>query len=164
MMVALDRRARGGRCSLPMLPGGSFQLLLRIHQRCVLGDLGRFPSGFWWCWSMGPRAVGTPGRECPREDRDLRPLAGVTRPAGVSVCGGNVGSQCVGETLSSLDVAGGSFRVCLLGGPVVAGGPFGPCRALPPFFHEVLEPLEYSVLDHAGPAGRLVDVGPCGPA
>ena len=35
--------------------------------------------------------------------------------------------------------------------------------ALPPFFHEVLEPLEHSVLDHAGPAGRLVAVGPVGP-
>ena len=53
----------------------------------------------------GTKAGGTPGRECPHEDRDLRPLAGVTRPAGVSVCGGNVGSPCVGETLSTLDVA-----------------------------------------------------------
>ena len=48
-------------------------------------------------------------------------------------------------------------------GSVVAGGPIGPCGALPPFFHEVLEPLEHSVLDHAGPAGRLVAVGPVGP-
>ena len=53
----------------------------------------------------GTKAGGTPGRECPHEDRDLRPLAGVTRPAGVSVCGGNVGSPCVGGTLSTLDVA-----------------------------------------------------------
>ena len=48
-------------------------------------------------------------------------------------------------------------------GPVVAGGPICPCGALPPFFHEVLEPLENSVLDHAGPASRLVAVGPVGP-
>ena len=54
----------------------------------------------------GTKAWGPPGRECLREDRDLRPLAGVTRPAGVSVCGGGVGSPCVGGTLSSLDVAG----------------------------------------------------------
>ena len=32
-----------------------------------------------------------------------------------------------------------------------------------PYFHEVLKPLEHSVLDHAGPAGRHVVVGPVGP-
>ena len=96
MMAALDRRARGGRCSLPMLPGGSFRLMLRIHQRCLLGDLGRSPSRISVVLVDGTKAGGTPGRECPREDRDLRPLAGVTRPAGVSMCGGSVGSPCVG--------------------------------------------------------------------
>ena len=47
--------------------------------------------------------------------------------------------------------------------PVDAGGPIGPCEALSSLFHEVLEPLEHSVLDHAGPAGRHVAVGPVGP-
>ena len=47
-------------------------------------------------------------------------------------------------------------------GPVVAGGPVGP-RTLSPLFHDVLGPLEHSVLDHAGPAGRHVAVGPVGP-
>ena len=123
----------------------------------------------------GTMAGGIPGRECPREDRDFRPQAGVTRPAGVSVGGGSAGSPCVGGTLSSLDVAGRLFPVVPAGGgsspvgpvnpagpygPVVAGGPIGPCGALSPFFHEVLEPLEHSVLDHAGPAGRHVAVGP----
>ena len=125
----------------------------------------------------GTMAGGTPGRECPREDRDLRPQAGVTRPAGVSVGGGNAGSPCVWGTLSSLDVAGRLLPVVPAGGsspvgpvnpagPVVAGGPIGPCGALSPLFHEVLEPLEHSVLDHSGPAGRHVAVGPvgqCGP-
>ena len=34
-------------------------------------------------------------------------------------------------------------------GPYVAGGPVGPDD-----FFKVLEPLEYSVLDHADPAGQ----------
>ena len=42
----------GGHCPLPLLPGGSFRLMLRMRQRCLLGDLGRFPHGFRWCWSM----------------------------------------------------------------------------------------------------------------
>ena len=44
-------------------------------------------------------------------------------------------------------------------GPVVAGGPVGPWT-LSPLFHDVLGPLEHSVLDHAG---RHVAVGPVGP-
>ena len=38
-------------------------------------------------------------------------------------------------------------------GPCVAGGPVGPDDYL-----KVLEPLEYSVLDHADPAGQHADV------
>ena len=38
----------------PLLLGGSFRLMLQIHQRCLLRDLGRFPRGIRWCWSMGP--------------------------------------------------------------------------------------------------------------
>ena len=36
----------------------------------------------------GTMAGDTPGQECPREDRDWRPRAAVTSPAGVSVGGG----------------------------------------------------------------------------
>ena len=62
----------------------------------------------------GTMAGDTPGRECPREDGFWRPRAGKTRPAGVSVGGGDAvsvgggdaGLPRVGETLSSLDVAG----------------------------------------------------------
>ena len=39
----------------------------------------------------GTMAGDTPGRECPHEDGDLRPQAGVTKPAGVSVGGGSTG-------------------------------------------------------------------------
>ena len=45
---------------------------------------------------------------------------------------------------------------------VVAGGPDGPCETLSPIFHKNLDPLEHSVLDHAGPAGRHIAVHPVG--
>ena len=121
----------------------------------------------------GTKAGGTPGRECPREDRDLRPLAGVTRPAGMSVCDGGVGLPC-GGTLPYFDIDGRLLPIVPTGGsspvgpmnpagPVIAGGPIGPGGTLSQFIHEVMEPLEHSVLDHAGPAGRRVAVGPVGP-
>ena len=59
-----------------------------------------------------------------------------------------------------------SFRLCLLGDPprgCCEGGSDGPCETLSPIFHKNLEPLEHSVLVHAGPAGRHVAVGPVGP-
>ena len=120
----------------------------------------------------GTVAGDTPGRECPRDDRDLRPLV----PAGVSVGGGEAGLPRAGETLSSLDVAGRLLPVLPAGvsssvdavnpagpdGPVVAGGHVGPCGTLSPLFHDVLGLLEHSVLDHADPAGQHVAVGPVG--
>ena len=116
------------------------------------------------------------GRECPRDDWDWRPQAGATRPASVSVGGGDAGLDEVGETLSSFDVAGRLLTVVPAGGfssvgaahpacpdgPVVAGGPVGLCGTLSPLFHNVIGPLEHSVLDHAGPAGQHVAVGPVG--
>ena len=45
----------GGRRPLPLLPGGSFRLMLRMYQSCLVGGLGRFPHGFRWCWSMEVR-------------------------------------------------------------------------------------------------------------
>ena len=92
----------GGQSPLPLLPGGSFRLMLQMHQRYLLRDLVRVD---------GTIAEDTPGRECPREDRDWRPRAGVTRPAGVSVGGGGAGSQRGGGTLPSLDVAGSLLPV-----------------------------------------------------
>ena len=69
-------------------------------------------------------------------------------------------------TLPSLDVAGSLLPGVPAGGygPVVAGGSDGPCETLSPvFFYKNLEPLEHSVPDHAGPAGRHFAVGPVGP-
>ena len=48
------RGGGGGLCPLPLLPGGSFQWMLQMHQRCLLRDLSRFPRRFRWCGSMGP--------------------------------------------------------------------------------------------------------------
>ena len=53
----------------------------------------------------GTMAGDTPGRECPREDGFWRPRAGETRPAGVSVGGGDDGP---------LMLPGGPFRWCQL--------------------------------------------------
>ena len=124
----------------------------------------------------GTMAGDIPGRKCPHEDGNWQPWAGETRLASVSVGGGDAGLPRAGETLSSPDVAGRSLPVVPAGGsssvgaakpagsddPVVAGGPVGPCGTLSPLFHDVLEPLEHSVLDHAGPAGQCIAVGPTG--
>ena len=62
----------------------------------------------------GTIAEDTPGRECPCEDWDWRPRAGVTRPAGVSLGGGGAGSLQGGGTLPSLDVARSLHSGCAL--------------------------------------------------
>ena len=41
-------------------------------------------------------AGGTPRRECPRDDQDRRSLAGVAKPASVTVYDDSLGSPCVG--------------------------------------------------------------------
>ena len=61
------------------------------------------------------KAGGTPRRECPRDDQDIRSLAGVAKPASVTVYDDSLGLPCVGGTLSSSDIAGGSFRWYQLG-------------------------------------------------
>ena len=125
----------------------------------------------------GTVAGDTPGRECPREDWDWRPQTGATRQAGVSVGGGNAALPRAGETLSSHDVAGrllpvvptwGSSSVGAANpagpdGPVVAGGPVVPLGMLSPLFHDVLGPLEHSVMDHAAPSWPACCCWPCGP-
>ena len=45
-------------------------------------------------------------------------------------------------------------------GPVVAGGPVGPCETQSPSFYKS---LEHSVQDYAGPDGRHVAIGHVGP-
>ena len=114
----------------------------------------------------GANAGGTPRWECPREDQDIRSLAGVTKPASVTVDDDGLGwlswMTVFGVMLFSSDTAGRLLPVVPTGesspvgpidpdGPVVAGGPVGPDGTLSPF-----------ILDHAGPAGRHVAIGPLG--
>ena len=116
-----------------MLPssGTAWRLLLvkvtKAPTLCVEGPRS-VPSRISVVLVDGTMAGDTPGRECPREDRFWRPRAGETRPVGVSVGGGNAGRPRVGETLSSLDVAG-RFRpvVAAGGGGVFLGGYCEPC-------------------------------------
>ena len=55
-------------------------------------------------------------------------------------------------------------------GPVVAGGPVGPCETPSPSSEEIQDPLEHAVLIRADPAGQHAAVGtpseccPVGPA
>ena len=90
---------------------------------------------------------------------------------------GGPGSPCVGEMLTSPEVTGNVLPVVPAGGsplagavnpagpdgPVVAGGPVGPCEMPSPNSCGNLDPLEHSVLDYASPDGRHVAVGPVGP-
>ena len=78
----------------------------------------------------------TSGRECPRSEQIRQ------QPSDVSELCGGPGSPCVGDMLPSPEVAGSVLPVVLAGGyplagtanpagpdgPVVAGGPVGPCE------------------------------------
>ena len=166
-----------GLCPLLLLPGGG---LLPVDATDVpaLSVEGpqSVPSRISVVRVDGTIAEDTPGRECPREDRDWRPRAGVTRPAGVWVAA--VLDRCrEGECCPPWMLPEVSFRLCLLGdpppggavnhagpdGPVVAGGSDGPWETLSPAFYKNLEPIEHSVPDHAGLAGLAYCCWPCGP-
>ena len=49
-------------------------------------------------------------------------------------------------------------------GPVVAGGPVGPCETSSLSSEEIQEPLEHTVLIHADPAGQHAAVGTLSPS
>ena len=59
--------------------------------------------------------------ECPRVDHDLRLLAGVAKPASVTVCEDSHLSPSVEGTLSSPDLAGKLFPVIPAGIPLPVG-------------------------------------------
>ena len=137
----------GGLCPLPLLPWGGL-LPVDVTDAPALSVEGpqSVPSRVLVVRVDGTIAEDTPKQECPREDWDWRPRAGVTRPAGVSVGGGGAGSLHGGGTLPSLDVAGSLLPVLPAGGsppggavnpagpdaPIVAGGSDGPCETLTP--------------------------------
>ena len=116
------------------------------------------------------KAGGTPRSACQRNYQDIRSLAGVAKPAGVTVYDDRLGSPCVGGTLSSSDIAGMSFPV----------GPVDPAQLarvlqgalLSPFFSDPADPagcaggpvgpygtLSPSDSDPAGPAGFAREMG-----
>ena len=113
------------------------------------------------------KAGGTPRLGCPHVDQNLRLLAGVAKPASVTVCEDSHGSPYVlGGSLSSSDLAGrllpvvpawipfpvGPVEPAGPDGPYVAGGPVGPYGTLSPF-----------ISNHAGPDGPYVAGGSVGP-
>ena len=159
---AVRRAGGGGRCPLPVLPGGSFWLMLRRRQLCLLRDLGQFPRGFRWCWSMGPW-LGT------LQDRSVRVRMGFgdrgLARRGRLVCLWVVAMQdcCVlGRRCPPLMLPEGSGRWCpiVTGSPIgrvgrhVAGGPVGLDETL-----LGVDPLEHSGLDRADLAGQHAAVG-----
>ena len=117
----------------------------------------------------GTPAGDTSGRKCSRAEQNRR------RPSDVSKLHGGPGSLCGGrEMLTSPEVTGSVILVVPAGGPplagavnpagpdgpVVAGGPVGPCEMPSPSFYGNLDPLEHSVQDYAGPDDWHVAVGP----
>ena len=108
-------------------------------------------------------AGDTSGRKCPHAEQNRQ------WPSDVSELHGGPGSPCVGEMLTSPEVTGNVLPVMPAGGsplagagpdgPVVAGGPVGPCEMPSPSSCGNLDPLEHSVMDYAGPDGRHVAVG-----
>ena len=93
--------------------------------------------------------------ECPRVDRDLRLLAGMVKPARVTVCRDSHLSTSVEWTLSPPDLAGKLFPVVPAGIPLPVGpvGPVGSCVTISP-----------SNLTSIGLVGSITDpVGPVGP-
>ena len=121
----------------------------------------------------GTPAVDNSGRKCPRDERNRR------RPSDASLLHGGPGSLCGGgggdvslpgsywKSPSSCAAGGpplaGAVNPAGPDGPVVAGGPVGPCETPSPSFYGSLDPLEHSFLDYAGPDGWHVTVGPVGP-
>ena len=116
-------------------------------------------------------AGDTSGRECPRSEQNRQ------QPSDMPELHGGTGSPCVGEMLPSPEVAGSVLLVLAGGyplvcaanpagpdGPVVAGGPVGPCETTSPSSCGTLEPLEHSVLIHVDPAGQHAAVGTMSPS
>ena len=93
-------------------------------------------------------------REHPRAEQNWQ------RPIDVSEVTGNV---------HPVVLAGGSPLAGVVNpagpdGPVVAGGPVGPCEMPSPFSEETQEPLEHAVLIQADPAGQPAAVGTLSPS
>ena len=100
---------------------------------------------------------GTQGVQCPRVDQDLRLLAGVAKPASVTVCEDSHLSPSVEGMLSSPDLAGKLFPVIPAGIPLPVGpvSPVGLRGMTSPSDLTSIGPLG-PVTDPAGPVGLYV--------
>ena len=112
------------------------------------------------------------GRECPCAEQNRQ------RPIDVSELHGSPGLPCMAEMLPSPEVTGNVRPVVpawgspLAGvvnpagpdGPVVAGGPVGPCEMPSPSFEDIQDPFEHAVLIRADPAGQHAAVGMLSPS
>ena len=117
--------------------------------------------------------------ECSRVDQDLRLLAGMAKPASVTVYEDSHLSPSAGETMSSPDLAGKLFPVVPAGIPLPVGnvGPVDQCGMTSPSDLTSLglvgpnpSPVGHcgmtspSDLTSSGPVGPISDhVGPVGP-
>ena len=139
MLGTLQDGSAGGGGGIAAGGGGGGLLLVDVTDAPTLSVEGprSVPSRISVGLVDGSMAGDTLGRECPREDRDLRPQAGVTKPAGVSVGGGVLGGRC-----PPLMLPGGSFRLCLLGGP--------PQLVLPTLLAQMTRLLQVAPLAHVG--------------
>ena len=99
-------------------------------------------------------AGDAPGWKCPRAEQNRQ------RPFDVSEVTGNV---------RPVLPAGGSPLAGVVNpagpdGPVVAGGPVGPCEMPSSYSEKTQEPLEQAVLIQADPAGQSAAVGTLSPS
>ena len=99
-------------------------------------------------------AGDAPGQKCPHAEQNRQ------QPIDVSEVTGNV---------RPVLPAGGSPMAGVVNpagpvGPVVAGGPVGPCEMPSPHYEKTQEPLEQAVLIRADPAGQSPAVGTLSPS
>ena len=127
---------------------------------------------------------GTHRVECPRVDQDLRLLAGVAKPASVTVCEDSHISPSAEEMLSSPDLAGNAISGCTCWNTAPSGscwpvcddipsdltslglvgsnpGPVGPCGMTSPSDLTSIGPV-CPITDPGGPVGPYVAHGPVG--
>ena len=139
---------------------------LQIHQSCPLGEPQSVPSRISVVLVEETKTGGTPRLWCPHVDQDIRLLAGMAKPASLTVCDDSHGSPCVGGMLSSSDLAGRLLPVVPTGiafpvGPVDPAGPHGPYVASGPVGPDGT--LSPSDSEPAGCFGPYVAGGPVGP-
>ena len=146
LMTTVGRRMGGGRCPFPGVAGRSLPVDITGAPVLPVEGPQSVPLQVAVVRVDGTIAGDTSGWKCPRDERDWRPLTGV------SVNDGVAGSLSGGRRWPPRMLLEVSFRLCLLGdppgwccepcwpdGPVLAGGPVGPCETQSPSFYNSLD-------------------------